>query len=128
MTVRNVRGAGRRHAIRRAAARQSDHFGIIYGISAFGLANQLGIELRSGSAVHIKTIFHSASPRHPGPHMAEQLRSRRPMKPSATRCSATEVSFPNARSCPEASAALSERLDQRAPIQGLRPPTSSAAP
>jgi DNA polymerase-1 len=90
------------------------NFGIIYGISAFGLANQLGIE-RSEAGEYIKTYF----ARFPGiqDYMAEQ---RRRVKEDGfvTTLFGRKISFPNARSNNPSERAFVERASINAPIQG----------
>ena len=90
------------------------NFGIIYGISAFGLANQLGIE-RSEAGDYIKTYFQ----RFPGiqDYMAEQ---RRKVKADGfvTTLFGRKVSFPNANSSHPAERSFVERASINAPIQG----------
>jgi DNA polymerase-1 len=90
------------------------NFGIIYGISAFGLANQLGIE-RSEAGEYIKTYFE----RFPGiqDYMAEQ---RRKVKTDGyvETIFGRKVAFPNALSSNPAERAFVERASINAPIQG----------
>ncbi|MBI4922370.1 MAG: DNA polymerase I [Devosia nanyangense] len=90
------------------------NFGIIYGISAFGLANQLGIE-RSEAGEYIKTYF----ARFPGiqDYMAEQ---RRRVKADGfvTTIFGRKINFPNANSSHPAERSFVERASINAPIQG----------
>ena len=90
------------------------NFGIIYGISAFGLANQLGIE-RSEAGEYIKTYF----ARFPGiqDYMAEQ---RRRVKADGfvTTLFGRKIAFPNANSSHPAERSFVERASINAPIQG----------
>lgn len=90
------------------------NFGIIYGISAFGLANQLGIE-RSEAGEYIKTYF----ARFPGiqDYMAEQ---RRKVKADGyvETIFGRKVNFPNANSSHPAERSFVERASINAPIQG----------
>jgi DNA polymerase-1 len=98
--------------IRRRA--KAINFGIIYGISAFGLANQLGIE-RSEAGEYIKTYFS----RFPGiqDYMATQ---RRKVKDDGyvETIFGRKVNFPNARSNNPAERSFVERASINAPIQG----------
>jgi len=90
------------------------NFGIIYGISAFGLANQLGIE-RSEAGEYIKTYF----ARFPGiqDYMATQ---RRKVKADGyvETIFGRKVNFPNANSSHPAERSFVERASINAPIQG----------
>ncbi len=90
------------------------NFGIIYGISAFGLANQLGID-RTEAGDYIKTYF----ARFPGiqDYMAEQ---RRRVKADGfvTTLFGRKVNFPNANSGNPSERAFVERASINAPIQG----------
>ncbi|HVY51562.1 MAG TPA: DNA polymerase I, partial [Devosia sp.] len=90
------------------------NFGIIYGISAFGLANQLGIE-RSEAGEYIKTYF----ARFPGiqDYMAEQ---RRRVKADGfvSTLFGRKIAFPNANSSHPAERSFVERASINAPIQG----------
>ena len=100
------------------------NFGIIYGISAFGLANQLGIEPRGGRRLY-QEIFRALS-RHPRLHRGDQG-VRRKSTAMCSRCSAASATIPTSatrmpRSAPSTSAPRSMR-GCKAP-----PPTSSAAP
>ena len=86
------------------------NFGIIYGISAFGLANQLGIE-RSVAGEYIKTYFE----RFPGikDYMDEQRR-RVKIDGYVTTLFGRKINFPNANSANPAERSLRRtRLDQR---------------
>ncbi len=98
--------------IRRRA--KAINFGIIYGISAFGLANQLGIE-RSEAGEYIKTYF----ARFPGiqDYMAEQ---RRKVKADGyvETIFGRKINFPNANSSHPAERSFVERASINAPIQG----------
>jgi DNA polymerase-1 len=98
--------------IRRRA--KAINFGIIYGISAFGLANQLGIE-RGEAGDYIKAYFE----RFPGiqDYMAEQ---RRKVKADGfvETIFGRKVLFPNANSSHPAERSFVERASINAPIQG----------
>jgi DNA polymerase-1 len=104
--------AGMPADVRRRA--KAINFGIIYGISAFGLANQLGIE-RSEAGEYIKTYF----ARFPGiqDYMAEQ---RRKVKQDGyvTTLFGRKIAFPNANSSHAAERSFVERASINAPIQG----------
>ncbi|MDO8359276.1 MAG: DNA polymerase, partial [Devosia sp.] len=104
--------AGMPSDVRRRA--KAINFGIIYGISAFGLANQLGIE-RSEAGDYIKTYF----ARFPGiqDYMAEQ---RRRVKADGfvTTIFGRKINFPNANSSHPAERSFVERASINAPIQG----------
>ena len=108
----NVPIEGMPSDVRRRA--KAINFGIIYGISAFGLANQLGIE-RSVAGEYIKTYF----ARFPGiqDYMAEQ---RRKVKADGyvTTLFGRKVNFPNANSSHPAERSFVERASINAPIQG----------
>ncbi|MEQ1770704.1 MAG: DNA polymerase I [Devosia sp.] len=90
------------------------NFGIIYGISAFGLANQLGIE-RSEAGEYIKTYF----ARFPGiqDYMAEQ-RGKVKRDGYVTTIFGRRIAFPNANSSHPAERSFVERASINAPIQG----------
>jgi DNA polymerase-1 len=104
--------AGMPADVRRRA--KAINFGIIYGISAFGLANQLGIE-RSEAGEYIKTYF----ARFPGiqDYMAEQ---RRKVKADGYVMTifGRKIAFPNAKSSHPAERSFVERASINAPIQG----------
>ena len=104
--------AGMPSEVRRRA--KAINFGIIYGISAFGLANQLGIE-RSEAGEYIKTYF----ARFPGiqDYMAEQ---RRKVKADGYVMTifGRKIAFPNANSSHPAERSFVERASINAPIQG----------
>jgi DNA polymerase-1 len=90
------------------------NFGIIYGISAFGLANQLGIP-RSEAGDYIKTYFE----RFPGiqDYMAEQRRKVK-IDGYVETLFGRKVNFPNANSSHAAERSFVERASINAPIQG----------
>jgi DNA polymerase-1 len=90
------------------------NFGIIYGISAFGLANQLGIE-RGVAGEYIKTYFE----RFPGikDYMDEQRRKVK-IDGFVTTLFGRRINFPNARSSNPAERSFVERASINAPIQG----------
>ncbi|MHB1102277.1 MAG: DNA polymerase I [Devosia sp.] len=108
----NVPIEGMPSEVRRRA--KAINFGIIYGISAFGLANQLGIE-RAEAGDYIKTYF----ARFPGiqDYMAEQ---RRRVKADGyvTTLFGRKVNFPNANSANPSERSFVERASINAPIQG----------
>ncbi|MCS6762618.1 MAG: DNA polymerase I [Candidatus Devosia symbiotica] len=90
------------------------NFGIIYGISAFGLGNQLGIS-RSEAGSYIKIYFE----RFPGikDYMDEQ---RRKVKEDGhvTTIFGRRINFPNAKSHNPSERAFVERASINASIQG----------
>ncbi|HTN60011.1 MAG TPA: DNA polymerase I, partial [Devosia sp.] len=90
------------------------NFGIIYGISAFGLANQLGIG-RSEAGDYIKTYFE----RFPGikDYMDEQRR-RVKIEGHVVTLFGRKIQFPNANSSNPAERSFVERASINAPIQG----------
>ena len=92
------------------------NFGIIYGISAFGLANQLGIE-RTEAGDYIKTYFE----RFPGiqDYMAEQ---RRRVKADGyvKTLFGRKMTFPNANSSNPAERSFVERASHQRPDPGHR--------
>ncbi|WDR06884.1 DNA polymerase I [Devosia rhodophyticola] len=108
----NVPVEGMPSDIRRRA--KAINFGIIYGISAFGLANQLGIG-RAEAGDYIKTYFE----RFPGikDYMEEQ---RRRVKTDGfvTTLFGRKIQFPNANSKNPAERSFVERASINAPIQG----------
>ena len=91
------------------------NFGIIYGISAFGLANQLSIPREEAVGLH-QEIFR-ALPRHP------RLHGRRP-RPSAAKTAMSQTIFGRRAHFPEIKSsnpqvrAFNERASINAPIQG----------
>ena len=90
------------------------NFGIIYGISAFGLANQLGIP-RGEAGDYIKTYFE----RFPGirAYMDEQRR-RVKAEGHVMTLFGRKISFPNANSHNPSERSFVERASINAPIQG----------
>ncbi|RUT30266.1 DNA polymerase I [Arsenicitalea aurantiaca] len=98
--------------IRRRA--KAINFGIIYGISAFGLANQLGIP-RGEAGDYIKTYFE----RFPGIRdYMEEMRRRVKSEGFVTTLFGRKILFPNANSKNPAERAFVERASINAPIQG----------
>ncbi|GGA42038.1 DNA polymerase I [Pelagibacterium lentulum] len=90
------------------------NFGIIYGISAFGLANQLGIP-RSEAGEYIKTYFE----RFPGikDYMEEQKRLVKAQGYVST-IFGRKIPFENANTKNPSERAFVERASINAPIQG----------
>jgi len=116
MPVKDMPGEVRRRA-------KAINFGIIYGISAFGLANQLGIA-REEAGAYIKKYFE----RFPGirDYMEETKRS---VKRTAT-CSLCSGASATTRtsSIPTPRSAPSRARRHQCPPARQPPPTSSAAP
>jgi DNA polymerase-1 len=90
------------------------NFGIAYGISAFGLANQLGIG-REEAGAYIKQYFE----RFPGIRdYMDAMRKRVRADGHVTTLFGRKVHFPQARSGNAAERAFVERASINAPIQG----------
>src|ERR1700710_2868663 len=90
------------------------NFGIIYGISAFGLANQLGIP-RSEAGDYIKTYFE----RFPGIRAyMDEMRRKVKLDGFVTTLFGRKIAFPNANSSHPAERSFVERASINAPIQG----------
>lgn len=90
------------------------NFGIIYGISAFGLSNQLGIE-RSVAGEYIKTYFE----RFPGiKDYMDAQRARVKVDGHVTTIFGRKIQFPNANSGNPSERSFVERASINAPIQG----------
>jgi len=108
----NVPIEGMPSDVRRRA--KAINFGIIYGISAFGLANQLGIP-RGEAGDYIKTYFE----RFPGikDYMAE-MRERVKADGYVSTIFGRKIQFPNANSKNPAERSFVERASINAPIQG----------
>ena len=100
------------------------NFGIIYGISAFGLSNQLSIPREEASRLH-QALFRALS-RHPRLHRGDARTS--PARTAMSRRSSGGASTiprsarPTRRSAPSTNAPRPMRACR------ARPPTSSAAP
>ena len=99
--------------IRRRA--KAINFGIIYGISAFGLANQLGIRARGGGRLHPQ-IFR-ALPRHPRLHGGDQEDPRAP-DGYVTTIFGRKCHYPRINASNPSERAFNERAAINAPIQG----------
>jgi DNA polymerase-1 len=90
------------------------NFGIIYGISAFGLANQLAIP-RGEAGDYIKTYFE----RFPGiKDYMDSQRKRVKADGYVTTIFGRRINFPNANSSHAAERSFVERASINAPIQG----------
>ncbi|NLS01834.1 DNA polymerase I [Rhizobium sp. P32RR-XVIII] len=104
--------AGMPSEVRRRA--KAINFGIIYGISAFGLANQLSIE-RSEAGDYIKKYFE----RFPG--IRDYMESRKQMardKGYVETIFGRRINYPEIRSSNPSVRAFNERAAINAPIQG----------
>ena len=102
------------------------NFGIIYGISPFGLARQLGIAQRRGAAPISSAYFE----RYPGirDYMERTKRVRRASTGYVATLFGRRCHVPGiARQEPGASAA-SASAQRSTPRSRARPPTSSSAP
>ncbi|MBL8772752.1 MAG: DNA polymerase I [Phenylobacterium sp.] len=90
------------------------NFGIVYGISAFGLANQLGIP-REEAGAYIKTYFE----RFPGirTYMDRQIQQVR-SQAFVTTIFGRKVHIPAARGKSQAERSFADRAAINAPIQG----------
>jgi DNA polymerase-1 len=90
------------------------NFGIIYGISAFGLANQLGISKEEAGA-YIKTYFE----RFPGiKDDMEAMRARVRKDGYVTTLFGRKIHFPQVNSKNPAERSFVDRASINAPIQG----------
>ncbi len=109
--VRRADGGDDADVRRRAKA---INFGIIYGISAFGLANQLGIP-REEAGAYIKQLLR-ALPRHPRLHGRDEAACR--SRATSRRCSAGSCHYPRITASNPSERAFNERAAINAPIQG----------
>jgi DNA polymerase-1 len=108
----NVPVEGMPADVRRRA--KAINFGIIYGISAFGLANQLGIE-RGVAREYIDTYF----TRFPGiKDYMDAQRKRVKQDGFVSTIFGRKIPFPNANSSNPSERAFVERASINAPIQG----------
>ncbi len=90
------------------------NFGIIYGISAFGLANQLGIP-RDEAGAYIKRYFE----RFPGIRgYMDKMRAEVKERGFVSTLFGRKIHFPQARSSNPSERAFVERASINAPIQG----------
>ncbi|MEJ0011518.1 MAG: DNA polymerase I [Bauldia sp.] len=90
------------------------NFGIIYGISAFGLANQLGIP-REEAGAYIKRYFE----RFPGIRgYMDRMRAEVKEKGYVSTLFGRKIHFPQAKSSNPSERAFVERASINAPIQG----------
>ncbi len=108
----NVPVEGMPSEVRRRA--KAINFGIIYGISAFGLANQLSIE-RSEAGDYIKKYFE----RFPG--IRDYMDSRKQMardKGYVETIFGRRIHYPEVRSSNPSVRSFNERASINAPIQG----------
>ncbi len=92
------------------------NFGIIYGISAFGLANQLGIA-REEAGAYIKKYFE----RFPGirDYMDADARHSAARTAMSRPCSAANATIPTSTPRNPSLRAFNERAAINAPIQGI---------
>ena len=91
------------------------NFGIIYGISAFGLANQLGIDREGGRRLH-QEIFR-ALPRHPRLHGRDARRSAANNGYVIT-LFGRKCHYPDIKAANPSIRAFNERAAINAPLQG----------
>ena len=108
--------------IRRRA--KAINFGIIYGISAFGLANQLGIAARGSRRLH-QEIFR-ALPRHPRLHRGDQ--GLRQEHGYVLTMFGRKCHYPEISALERLGALLQRARRGQCAAAGHAPPTSSAAP
>jgi DNA polymerase-1 len=108
----NVPIAGMPAEVRRRA--KAINFGIIYGISAFGLSNQLGIP-REDAGAYIKKYFE----RFPGIRgYMDAMKAKVKADGHVTTLFGRKVHFPQAHSRNPAERAFVERAAINAPLQG----------
>ena len=101
------------------------NFGIVYGISAFGLANQLGIPQDEAGGLHQDLL--RALPRHPrlhGPARAPWCASRA----IVTTLFGRKINIPDDPRASRRPSASSPSARRSTPRSRAPPPTSSAAP
>jgi DNA polymerase-1 len=108
----NVPVKGMPPEVRRRA--KAINFGIIYGISAFGLANQLGIP-REEAGAYIKRYFE----RFPGIRgYMDRMRAEVKERGYVSTLFGRKIHFPQAKSSNPSERAFVERASINAPIQG----------